>query len=482
MNKVFSLGCQIPAGTVSHIELDSDHSLLDADIVVLEPSVETIILGYSLSRQVRRYRGKKSLDENASFEIMSILNHWRGELLGFVRSGGIAFVNLCEIQEVYIDTGEKEYSGTGRNRETTRLVDLISNYQIIPLDIGAKAAIGTSMKLNNSDHLLEEYWGEFSDESAYKVYLEDKGSIAPIVCTARGERTVGAIYRHKNGGAFVFLPWINFRKEEFFATEEKARPRGQVENIVPWSRKAKAWGEKYIKIIQAAANSIKAPIQETATPEWVQDTEFKNHREVDLQSQLVEINQSIETLHDKAHAIQGEIASNSWPKCLLFENGPALEQAVIKSMRLLGFQAEQFASSQSEFDVVLEYGGLRFIGEIEGRDNKSIDIKKMRQLAMNLKEDLQRDGVSVQARGILFGNAHRLNRPSERPNECFTRKCLETAKVDRTILIRTCDLFVVANYLSCTEDSTFANACRDSIIKSNGTQVIFPSLESTKRK
>lgn len=482
MNSVFSLGCEIPGGDVSYIALDSEQSLLDAEIVVFEPSIESIIRGYSFIQRLNIYRGKTSLNEDQSFEIRSMVKHWKRELFDFVVAGGIAFINLCELQELYIRTGEKEYSGTGHNRHTTRIVESFCNYEFIPVRIKVKAAIGTSMTVKYSDCCFEEYWEQFGNESTYKVYLEDANSTTPIVYTARGNRIVGSIFRHKSGGAFVLLPWVNFDRKEFIDTEKKAHASGRVETVACWSSTARDWGKKYIETIQSISNSIKAPIQGTVSPEWAQDNAFRNRREFDLKNQLNEINESIETLREKARELEGHIESSCWPKYLLFGNGHALEQAVIKSMKLLGFQAERYQSAQSEFDVVLEYDGQRFIGEVEGRDNKSIGITKMRQLAMNLKEDLQRDDVTVQARGILFGNAHRLTRPSDRPKECFTRKCLDTAELDGTILIRTCDLFVVANYLSCTEDSRFAAACRDSIIRSNGSEVEFPSIESQERE
>lgn len=482
MNSVFSLGCEIPGGNVSYIALGSEQSLLDAEIVVFEPNIDLIIRETSTHEQRTRYQGKESLEENQSFKIKSILEHWKRELSDFVAAGGVAFINLCEFREVYIDTGEREYSGTGRNRHTTTLLRLFSNYEFIPSIISTKAAIGTSMTLKYNDSNFEEYWDLFGNESIYKVYLKDENSIVPLVRTTRGERIVGAMFRHKSGGAFVLLPWINFDREEFIDAKKKTHADGRVENIAYWSSTARDWGKKYIETLQSISNSIKAPVQGTVSPEWAQDNAFRNQREVDFRNQLNEINQSIETLREKARELEGHIESSCWPKDLLFGNGHALEQAVIKSMELLGFQAERYQSDQSEFDVVLEYDGQRFIGEVEGRDHKSIGITKMRQLAMNLKEDLRRDDVAVQARGILFGNDHRLIRPSDRPNECFTRKCLDAAKPDGTILIRTCDLFVVANYLSCTEDSRFAAACRDSIIRSNGSEVEFPSIESQERE
>ena len=57
---------------------------------------------------------------------------------------------------------------------------------------------------------------------------------------------------------------------------------------------------------------------------------------------------------------------------------------------------------------MLECSEGRCIGEAEGRDNRAIGIDKMRQLEVNVLEDLSRDEVSEPAKGVLFGNAYRL--------------------------------------------------------------------------
>lgn len=478
MKKIFSLGCEIPGGGVPCISLNSDRSLLDADIVVVEPNIDDTIRTYPVRDLLKTYRGKIWLNEDHSFEIESMVKHWRRELAEFVIAGGVAFINLCEIREFYIDTGEKEHSGTGRNRQTTIKLRLFSNYEFIPLRLEVTAASGTSMVLENSNSNFREYWDDFGNESFYNLYLETDSPIVSIIRTVRGKRVVGGIIRHDSGGAFVFLPWVNFQATRHIVNTENIHDDDENEKTISWTNEAKSWGRKYIESLQSIRSSILVQDRESNAPKWVQDVAFCNQTEVKLRNTLEKFQQRVARLNKECQDIEKDIAACCSLKCLLYEKGRALEQAVIEAMRLLGFQAERYQSPQSEFDVVLEHDGQRFIGEIEGRDNKLIDIAKMRQLAMNLREDLQRDDVTVQARGILFGNAHRLTRPSDRPNECFTRKCLDAAKLDGTILIRTCDLFVVANYLSCTEDSRFAAACRDSIIRSNGSEVEFPSIES----
>lgn len=80
----------------------------------------------------------------------------------------------------------------------------------------------------------------------------------------------------------------------------------------------------------------------------------------------------------------------------------------------MGFRAEPFKDSNSEFDVVFESDEGRLIGEAEGKDSKAINVDKLRQLAMNIHEDLQREEVTKSAKGVLFGNGFRLSPLNER--------------------------------------------------------------------
>ena len=91
---------------------------------------------------------------------------------------------------------------------------------------------------------------------------------------------------------------------------------------------------------------------------------------------------------------------------LLFEKGKPLEEAIIEGLRKLGFTAEPFKDDGSEFDVVFESPEGRLIDEAEGKDNKAVNVDKLRQLQMNIHEDLLRDSVAEPAKPVLFGNAH----------------------------------------------------------------------------
>jgi len=124
--------------------------------------------------------------------------------------------------------------------------------------------------------------------------------------------------------------------------------------------------------------------------------------------------------------------------------------------------------------VVFESPEGRLIGEAEGKDSKPINVDKLRQLAMNVHEDLLRECVSVPAKGVLFGNPFRLDAVASRP-QAFTPKCISAAESSSTALVATPELFNAARYLADTDDEAYAAQCRAAIVAGVGV-VTFPRV------
>ena len=62
-----------------------------------------------------------------------------------------------------------------------------------------------------------------------------------------------------------------------------------------------------------------------------------------------------------------------------------MEAATIEALSLFGFRAKPFEDAESAFDAVFESPEGRCLGEVEGKDNRSINIDKLRQLEGTVK-------------------------------------------------------------------------------------------------
>ncbi len=411
-----------------------------------------------------------------SFAIQDTVRHWRREMSDFVHAGKTAFVIMSKVEEVYVSTGNQEHSGTGKNRATTRIVDLLSNYQCLPISTDVIESRGSSMILHPRQHLLDEYWRNFEDDSDYHVYIEKPDTFEPLVVTRHGGRVVGAIMRTKGGGALVALPWIDFYSSRFLADEDDEGEYydEEIDFEREWTREGTAWGRKYIRTLESLDRAIRAQAAATPVPEWALHDRYSTSREVVLTKKLTATTSRISTFEIARDDIRTQLKDARSLRRLLFEQGQELEKAILEAMKLMGFEASSFRDADSEFDVVLECPEGRCIGEAEGRDRKPIGIDKMRQLEVNIHEDFSREEADQPAKGILFGNAYRLTPPQDRPAEQFTRKCLTAANRNGTVLIRTCHLFEVARVLADEPDDALAASCRKVILDTTGKEAAFP--------
>lgn len=457
--RILTIGLELASPDAQYARFNSKMSLLDWDIVLFKPLIS------DFGSYGDYFQGKRSLSDSSSFHLKECCEHWRREIKQAVEAGKTVLVFLPALDEVFVDTGQRSYSGTGRNQRTTRHVAEYSNYQAIPAELTPVTATGSSMKLSaKGAELLAPYWGEFESASQYHVVLTSPKVPACIV-TRTGDKAVGAIYRSKaSAGSLLLLPDIEFYADSFVKTKGEKQT---------WTPAATQFAGRMISTIVALDKAIRASGEVTPEPTWATDQQFTLPAEPTFRVQLLEVEREVEQAQKRKEQLNEELVAAGAFRSLLFEKGKPLEAAIIEALRLFGFKAEPFKESDSEFDVVFESSEGRLIGEAEGKDSKAVNIDKLRQLSMNIHEDLQRESVSVPAKAVLFGNGFRLQPLKER-GDPFTEKCHSAAATSSTALVFTPDLFPPVRHLLATSDSVYATACRTAILGSVG-RVSFPA-------
>jgi hypothetical protein len=458
--RIIGIEFQYPGGDIVEESFSSGRSLLDFDIILFRPSINAFA-SYSDT-----YRGKASLSDYNSNSLLEASEHWKREINDALDAGKTVLVFCTPPHEVWVDTGRREYSGTGRNRQTTRMVEEFDNYKCLPVDLQPIASTGTSMSLHPKSDLLAPYWKEVGPFCHYQAYFKTT-SLQPLLYTSQGGRLVGGLYRKTStGGALIFLPDIDFEREEFVEYDKKNKKEAL------GSKSALQFGKKLLAAVvelnRALRNGAAEPI-----PAWAMESKFESKEEAQLTEKLLSIEKKIASLNSEKQNTKQKLDKAGSLRPLLYAKGTTLELAIIEALTLMGFKAASYKEKNSEFDVVFESPEGRLIGEAEGKDDKAIDITKMRQLEMNIHEDFEREEVTVMAKGVLFGNAYRLKPPSERA-VLFTEKCLSAAVRNKTALVATPQLFEVARSLKETDDPNYKKACREAIISCEGEIVTFP--------
>lgn len=457
--KIVAVGFAFPNDDVEHIPVTSKASLLDADIILFNPQ-----LPYDTGH-TQDFQGKPCYSDSGSALVKDVFNHWSVQLREALTHGKTIVVFLDTVRSIFIATGEKQVSGTGKNARTTRIVDEVNNYRMISFKLGNIInAEGKSITLVGKNNPLAGLFHATKDYFQYHVYLENS-EFDTLISTKAGQKSVGG--RLQKNGTAILLPYIDFDQEDFEDENEEG------ETI--WSDAALTLGKRLTSLLVELDASSKAESTATIAPNWVQGTTYRftieDERDVQvkaLESKLDEIQREIDLHHLKAD-------EQTSLRALLYENGKPLENAVRQALSILGFDVSHIDNGENEFDAVFVSNEGRFIGEFEGKDNKAISIEKLSQLERNIQEDFARDGVNEYAKGVLFGNAYRLIEPEKR-EEFFTAKVYTGAKRAGIALIRTPDLFVVARHILHNPDPSFSRACREAIAAAVGEVVTFPSL------
>ena len=462
-NKILSVGIEIPGGGAEYVPFKSDRSLLDADIIIFQPDFSEFFATES-------YQGLPSYSENTSFELQRAAEHWRCELRAALKEEKTIVIFLRRFEKFFLDSGQRTYSGTGRNQKVTRLVAESNNYTFLPVPLGdLTPARGEVINKVGDLGFLGPYWREFGANSHFELYFN--GKVTQVLLTAgANDRVVGALVRIKNSpGNLVLLPCLDTDREEFTRYDTK-------QDTTVWTKEARAFGKRLISSIIAFDRQLRNESAATPEPEWAASPDYKLSTEDSAVEDIARYDTEIRELERQRSQAITRLESERSFRALLYESGRPLEDAIRKALNFLGFKAEAYKDSTSEFDVIFSGNEGRMLGEAEGKDNKAINIEKFSQLERNLHEDFAREGISEMAKGVLFGNAFRFLPPQQRP-EFFTLKCISAAKRIDAALVRTPDLFAVIQTLKSKWDDNYAEQCRRAILTTHGDVVAFPVTE-----
>lgn len=457
MKQILTIGCKIPGGYGTHVASTSKRSLLDADIILL--SADNFIDSIRYEEFAGEYRGTPMLSEQDSRNFRDAVNHWSRELDDALAARKTVLVILGQV------------SVASRRLSPTRIV-MSSNYDILPVKMFFVESQGQAMVLSQGENPIREYWYDYADQSQYRVYFEDESDLRPLITTKSGNRLVGAVSQQSDSGALIFLPWIDLGKKEFF--EVKGDRQDLEGPSVSWTDEAKQWGSKFVQTITSIHETVTRDEGNENSPEWASDVKFMTLEEKGIRERLNNLEDRIGEMKTLRDELKSDLSDAECLKPLLYGQGRSLEEAILYAVRILGFEATGFREGNSEFDAVLECDEGRMIGEAEGKDKRPIHVDKLRQLATNVIEDFEREEITEQAIGVLFGNAYRLTEPSLRGAEQFTSKCRQLAGTINAVLMRTSDLFEVAKILIDNPDDEFAADCRKAIFAARGKEVQFP--------
>ncbi len=275
----------------------------------------------------------------------------------------------------------------------------------------------------------------------------------PLMVTSSGDRCV-ASWIKGSSGHFILLPALDLENSN--------------------------QGNALIDCLVQIHKVLRSGTTRTPQPDWCKTEMYILEGEKILLCRVTKIEEEIHKLKIEHDSSIQDLEKQTLPRALLYETGKALESAVIDAMETFGFRADRYSDNESDFDIVFESAEGRCLGEVEGKDNKAINIQKFQQLERHIHEDLDKSEIAEPAKGVLFGNPFRLTEPDNRKQPLFTVTVCQASKRTGTALVHTPDMFPLVKYLKCIRDSSFSEKIRKAIVESEGEIVKFPDVPSMK--
>lgn len=435
MINIATLNYPIKVNGVLSTKLSGAETLLDADLVIADPSAFESIWRYYQRSETDKYVNAPYFDRfKGYFETR------RREIETILKNGKVLVVFIGPIDGFY---------GDKRGNQST----VVTNYDFLPfkadtfMNAPLIPGIGsdhTTISLYDGLSPFAQYYKAFKEELTYSAYLDIETDDKQFFLRNRSNRPVGFLTQYESG-IIAFLP----------------RPKWKEQN------------EKLISVLINCAKKYLTKHISTPAPNWVNEVIIPGEDKFD--NELKQIFEKQAALDSEQRRIENEKDKISRFKKLLYEQGEELENVVADAFTLIGFKTTTRKQADLEHDIVFESGEGRGIAEIEGKDNDAIHIGKLDQLNRVVDEDFELTGIYPQ--GILIGNHYRFTAPESRKN-AFTEKVFIVAKKKSFGLLSTCDLFqVVCNILANPENEEYKINCRKLILGTVGSTIEFSQLE-----
>jgi hypothetical protein len=434
MINIITINYPLNGDKIINTEIDGDETLLDADLVICDPSEFSQLWDDKIrsgNDNVPR------LNSPHSDRIRNTFNSRKNEIESLLDNGKIIISFLHPVSGFEGEIGNQSK------------YDIITNYDFLPfrqdfflnrLLKGTSSSNGT-LKLNKGKSIFSAFFSAFKDVIAYSAYFDfDATDNSEYFVINKSKRPVASIHKVSEG-LVVLLPSIPYDKND----------------------------SKLIGVLRGCAKKFLNNHIQTPAPPWIKD--YKLIGEDDLDKKTAEIQLKIEKLQLEKVKFEDEKNKITKYKGLLFESGTELEELVIEAFQLFGFKAENRKIDDLEHDVVFESKEGKGLAEIEGKDNDAVHISKLDQLNRAVDEDFELTDKYPQ--GVLIGNHYRLTKPESR-KDAFTEKVHIVAVKKNFGLLNTTEIYNAVKFiLENPTDIKFKEYCRIQILKTTGKEIRF---------
>jgi len=438
--RILSIGINLEHDEITFADFVSAPSFHDFDVILIDPlNVEILLFLNQMHETKDGFLILEWDSEGTNKAIRRTLNRRRRESEHFLSLGRLLVCISRQPHFAYLCTYEGEWP---KPTESEKWVD---TYDWFPLKYSQDSmatilSVASGKKINLSDpkHPFAPYFNAYKDKLCYEACLEQSKKPfyfeeLQIIAETHGQLPVGFSFK-LHGGQVVFLPPL----------------------VDPDPKKLAG-------VLLDCISATTGTIEETTPPSWASDYKVLLPNLPDLEGEIEKLHKKMNELHERLNTVEQQKTEQQKYLKLLYEQGKfQLEPVVRDAFSLFGFTVTDAEPS----DGLLESGEGVALLEVEGKDDKAINIDKCRQLLDNVVDDEKK--TQQPKKGLLVGNGFRLKDPKGR-TEQFTQRAMESAAGNHFCLLTSDTLFqLVCQVLEDPDNGELKTQIRKQLLATNG--------------
>lgn len=398
---------------IKYIRLSGADTILECDMLILE--LEWLFNEYET---LGDYNGIPELTTYESSRITIDVEKRKNEIVEFLNAGKPIIILNGNDEYRYRYTGEKRYSGTGKNARITTIIKDIHPLELLPVKIEPMKLEGTSISLKNRK--IENFYSKYVKFFKYLTIYDNVNKEKSLLSVENTEKVIGYFENIQNG-MIIFLPSLNFEK----LTEKKGQ------------KLEKQYFDDIYKLFINLKNNENIILPEYSTKYFLPHEKIMINDIESEKSKLIELQKSIENKEKLLKQTQQE-------KIIFTGSGTILEKMVVNELEQIGFTILKYDENSKDEDIVISYKNKIAVVEVKGVGGSATEKHTSQTVKWKSIYHIDND---ILPKGILIVNSFK-NRELDKRQETFPMQMLKYATQQEICLLNTIQLFNIKYYLN----------------------------------
>lgn len=439
--KIASINCYTGINKISHLDLNSNVSLSQYDIIMFNIS--------NIPSNIEPH----------------IINYWKQQLYTAYKNNRLLIIML-NTNYLLSKHNQANYQGC---------------YWMLPFaPIWKQETTGTDIKpcISNNKPILDfvnHIKILFKDDFYYASIFEDNNTNLSTILKNNNNEPIGFI-KQDGKSCCLLIPQINFHNlidayKAIFIREDRKKTKEFLDNIQ----------NQFLSALVRLHKALHTGNTYESEPEWLVGKDiYKTNEEIGYENSIQENKAKMAEIEQENKRFETNCLELGQLRHLLFAHDKPLEKAVNTALQILGAESTEYKNDENtlQIDNLIHYNGVTILGEDKGHEGYS-NNDDINQLIANhgAYYDIECQETDEVPKAVLFVNSHRKMELNTRDKtKCCSDKTIKLSKAHKIPIVWTPDLFFIAKYVKDHNDYEFAKQCMDIMIQSDGGIVDFPEI------